>query len=812
MNISYRWLRALAPELRDSPQEVADRLTMYGAPVDEIVRLGEGLGDILIARVESVRRHPNADRLTLCEVSAGGEVVRVVCGAPNVRAGAWYPYVPAGGVLPNGVRIQQTRIRGEESNGMLCSEAELGLGRDQGGILELHGTFEPGERFVEALALDDHRFVVDVTPNRPDLLSHVGIARELAHGGVAGVTLPPFPAGAQARRASRRRGGAPAFAIAAADTIGEVDGVSVRIDDADLCPRYMAAVIRGVQVALSPEWLAGRLRAVGARPINNVVDATNYVLSELGQPLHAFDLDRLAGPAIVVRRARAGEGLTTLDGQARKLEPDMLAICDAERPVAVAGVMGGSESEVSSTTTNVLIECALFDPKSVRRTRKALDLSTDASYRFERGVDPTGLPMALRRVVHLIVTVAGGKTTAAATDVCPRPASPVVIDLRPQRVAQVLGIECNASSVRAQLKPLGFQVKPGRRGFLRVTVPGWRSYDVTREVDLIEEVARRYGYDRFPADLRPYRPGTVSDDPSFQREEELRSELVACGLLEARTAALVPGRAGLVPLANPLSAEEGHLRDALLPGLLRRIEHNFGRGLRDVRLFEIGTIFRPGAAGGQPVEATHLAIVLTGLRAPAHWSGPGETIDLWDVRALLEQVLAPAHFYGAELHPWAGDHVYFDRDLALSVQVSGHVIGEGGRVRREAVDAPPWAGPVWGSELTLPDPPPPPRIVKFEPLPAFPAVERDLALVTPDAVAAVRVERAIRAAGGEFLDHVAIFDVYRGPGIPERTRSLAFRLRFRAPDRTLRDEDADRATGAIVSHLREELGVEPRAR
>lgn len=799
MNLSYRWLKALAPGLDLDTRAAADRLAMYGAPVDEIVYLGRGLEDILVARVEAVRPHPNADRLTVCAVEAGSGVVEVVCGAPNVRPGAYYPFAPVGAGLPNGVKIGRVRIRGVDSVGMLCSEAELGLGRDHSGILELRGEFRPGERFLEALELDDHRVVVDVTPNRPDLLSHVGIARELAPGGVAGIELAPFPGGAPLDLEIRRE-----------RVAGEVEGVRVEIRDPDLCPRYMAALIRGVRVGPSPEWLAMRLRAVGARPINNVVDATNYVLFELGQPLHAFDLRRLGGPAIVVRRARDGELVVTLDGQKRTLRSHMLAICDVERPVAVAGVMGGADSEVTEATTDVLIECALFEPKSVRATARALDLSTDASYRFERGVDPEGMAAALQRVVELIVATAGGTPAPAAVDLYPDPRPCTVIELRPERVQRVLGIPFDEATIRAQLEPIGFRVDGVSGGRLQVTVPGYRSYDVTREIDLIEEVARRYGYERFPDELRPFRPGTVPDDPGLQLEDEVRGALVAWGLLEARTPAFAPAAYGEVRLANPLSAEEAYLRSALLPGLLRRIEHNLARGVRDVRLFEVGTVFRASGEGVRPVERTNVAVALTGSREPGHWSRPAEPLDIWDVKALLERILEPARLYGADIVPGAPAHGPLDPDLGFTVRQHERVVGAAGRVRADALDAPAWAGDVWGLELELPAGPPPVRAPALSPLPAFPAVERDLALIVPDQVPAARVAAVLRQAGGEILDASVIFDVYRGPPIPEGARSVAFRLRFRAADRTLTDRDAEAATERIVSHLREELGVEPR--
>ncbi|HWK88858.1 MAG TPA: phenylalanine--tRNA ligase subunit beta, partial [Longimicrobium sp.] len=429
MNISYRWLQSIAPGLEGTPQQIAERLALLGAPVDDLVDLGGGLGDVVIAQVTDVRQHPNADRLRICTVDDGsGSTLQVVCGAPNVAPGRFYPFARIGSTLPGGGEIKKARLRGETSEGMLCSARELGLGRDHSGLMTLAGEWTPGSGFREALGLDDWRLEVDVTPNRGELLSHLGVARELAPRGEDGIALPPFP---------NDRGAA--FPIAPAKREGELCGIELRIDDKNACPRYMAAVVRGVKVAASPEWLASRLRTVGLRPINNVVDATNYVLHELGQPLHAFDLRRLRGGRLDVRAARAGETLTTLDGIARTLEPADLVIADGEGPVALGGVMGGQDSEVGDATTELLIECALFDAKVVRRTARRLALSTDASYRFERCVDPEGQPEALRRVVELILSVAGG-TVEGAVDLNPKRYERVAVGLRPERVEQVLGI------------------------------------------------------------------------------------------------------------------------------------------------------------------------------------------------------------------------------------------------------------------------------------------------------------------------------------------------------------------------------------
>src|SRR5947208_276011 len=588
MIVSRRWLEALLDRSLDA-RDVAERLTLHAAAVDAVVPLHQDLSDVLIARVLEVKKHPDADRLSLCLVDrgggggGGGGPVEVVCGAPNVQAGKTYPFAPVGAVLPGGLKLERKKIRGVQSNGMLCSAKDLGLGADHTGILELDTAAPPGARFIDAMGIGDYQIVIDVPANRPDLLCHKGVARELGAYFGAPVKLPQIP-GAKPLSVS------PPVRQSAR---GVVDGVEVRLEDPEGAPRYMIAVLRGVRVGPSPAWLADRLTAVGQRPINNVVDATNYILLELNQPLHAFDLAKLRGPAVVVRRARPGEKIVTLDGATRTLTPEMTAICDAEHPTIVAGVMGSAESEVSAGTKDLVLECAYFQPTRIRRTRRALELSSESSYRFERGIDMLGMPDALRRAVELIVAVAGGALREPPLDLWPEPQHEKTIFVRPERVAHLLGMPVDPAEIERRLSAVGFFLAP-KDGRLAVQVPGWRP-DVTREVDLIEEVARLKGYDAFPDEMRPYRPGTVPDAPEEQARARVREGLVRVGLLEARTLPLrPPDRPDSMTILNPLSAEEAHLRRRLLPGLVRRVEHNWANHTRDIRLFEVGTGFSRG--------------------------------------------------------------------------------------------------------------------------------------------------------------------------------------------------------------------------
>ncbi len=816
MKVSYRWVRDVAPGIGIGPAEAMERLALRGAPVEDWVDLAEGLKDVVIGRVLEAGPHPNADRLTLCRVAGPDGEVPVVCGAPVVRVGAYYPFAPVGAVLPGGFRIGKRKIRGSYSEGMLCSERELELGEDHAGIMLLEGQYEVGAPFAASVGLDDVRMDVEVTPNRGDLLSHVGIARELHPEGHAGIALPPFPGGQGEFAASFARGGGEASSA----------GCRILIEDPDLCSRYLGAVIRGVAVGPSPRWLADRLRAAGARPINNVVDATNYVMLELGQPLHAFDLDKLADATIVVGRARPGESLVTLDDEARAITPDMLMIRDAVRPVAIAGVMGGRDSEVSGQSTDILLECALFEPRQVRATRRALAMSTDASYRFERGVDPAAMEAAVLRAVSLILATSGGTLDGEIIDAHPRPWVPPVVGLRPTRASHVLGVDFTPDRVSKLLAPLGYAVEAAGADRLDVTVPGHRTYDTLREVDLIEEVARTHGYDAFPEVMSAARAGTVPDHPLFQLEDRLRGLLAANGISEAQTPALGPKRHGDVALLNPMSRDESHLRRDRLPGLLTHVERNMSRGVRDVRLFEIGTAFAP-SENSTPIESSRVAVVLTGGRTPPHWSSRAEPFDVHDIAGVLgligreacpDAAVVPAGGRAgvpgdgrARVPAGArGQQLFVPGRCYELVSGAGEVVGWGGQVRPELLDLPRWAGAVVGGEVVLPEVPAPKPDVTARDLPDQPAVQRDMAFLVPAGTAAGEVLDAARRAAGRLLETGDVFDVYEGEDLPPGTRSVALRLRFRARGRTLTDREVDKTCRRVVRTVKEKTGVEPR--
>jgi phenylalanyl-tRNA synthetase beta chain len=789
MNLSRRWLEAFLRR----PLDVADtvhRLVMLGAPVDAVEPIHPGLDQILIGLVESVVPHPNADRLRLCQVNDGSPERRhVVCGAPNVAAGKKYPFAPVGSTLPGGLRLEKRKIRGEVSEGMLCSARELGLGQEHDGILELDTEAAPGTRFLDAMPVSDDRLVVDVTPNRPDLLGHKGVARELAASLGVPFRLPEIPGAPPASSGAPRRGGNHHMVV---------DRVTFGTDDLEGCPRFLGAVVRGVKVAPSPRWLAQRLESVGVRSINNVVDATNYVMFELNQPMHAYDIASLRGPEVVARRAREGETLVTLDDVARNLTPEMVVIADASGAIGVAGVMGAAHVEVSDRTTDVFLECASFDPRRVRRTRRALGLFTEASQRFERGVDRWAAPDALRRCIDLVLATAGGRQTESG-DVWPEPTHPPRIFLRAGRVAQVLGESLPAATIEKYLVTIGCTIlaKPEDDRFA-VDVPGWRP-DLEAEIDLIEELARLHGYDSFPTDLRPYRVGPLAEPPAEVAILRVREGLARVGLLEAVSLPLGPSEGPeAVRLLNPLSAEDAWLRQSVLSSLRRSVATNWSHRVRDVRLFEIGTVFRVGGPGGRPREETRVAGVVTGARSPGHWTTGSRTedYDLWDIRSLFELAVALAV---------PGGGVQVDTQGWVAVDAEGRPAGWAGKLDFDSGD---WAAPVYGFEVTV-SPTPRPH-VRFQPLPVTPSTDRDLALVLPDGVTSAQVSTLVRQAVGPLLESVTVFDEYRSESLGEGHRSVASRLVFRAADRTLRDEEVDAIAAAVVRRLETELGAKLR--
>lgn len=797
MKFTLNWLKEyIDTEL--SAGELAERLTMLGLEVDSVCDLHTELDGIVVGEVLHVANHPDADRLTVCRVAVGDEEKQVVCGAPNVRVGMKVALALPGTNLLSRLHIKEAKVRGVLSQGMMCSEKELGISENHAGIMELPGSVVSGRSLAEALELCDTLIEVDLTPNRPDCASVIGIAREVAGFSAGKLKLP----------------------VAAAAALTGVDlPFAVEVEDAAACPRYTARLLKNVTIAPSPWWIRKRLLAIGMRPINNVVDITNLVMMEFGQPLHAFDYKLLAGSRVVIRHARPGESIVTLDGEERQLDAEMLLICDAEKPVAVAGIMGGENSEVSATTTDILLESACFDPVSVRRTARRLNLATEASYRFERGVDPGGTHLALERAVELMTAVTGGDAVPDGIDfragVIPRPP----ITLRVGRVSALLGVQFSAATITRYLEAIEIGVTQQDEETLIVHPPTFR-IDLEREIDLVEEVARLEGYDDIPSTL----PGVPMSFPEQDEGRRLRSRvaaiLTASGFYEAINYSFVSrlhfDQLGLadddparrtVNLLNPLSDEQAVMRTILLPGLLENVRRNINHQNGDLRFFEIGKVFIPRDGGEQPLERVHLAGILSGRRfpgAPVFHAGV-EPVDIFDVKGTVETLIRELELQGVEVRVGDDSRLppYGEKGFGGIINTAdGIQLGHFGRVKAGVLKNFDIKQPLFFFDLDMDGLARQPMVAKkHAPLPRFPTVNRDIALLVPVETAAGDMLAAIRGAGEKLLEAAEIFDVYRGNSIEAGFKSVAISVTYRSAEKTLKDEVVNKVHQKLISML-----------
>ena len=812
MRVPFAWLRSLCdPGL--GAAEVGELLTMAGVKVERLHRIGVGdPAAFVVGRVVEAERHPNADRLSVCTVDDGsGEPRTIVCGAPNVAAGQTVAVALPGAVMPDGTELGEAKLRGVRSSGMILAEDELAIGEDHSGILVLDNGAAPGEPLAAALPIADEVIELEITPNRPDVMGVYGVAREV-HA-VTGAALAEDPAATDAP---------------ASGSDHASDHASVEIVDPDICPRFTARVFEDVRIGPSPPWLKQRLTAAGQRPISNVVDITNYVMLLLGQPLHAFDLDRVRGRSIVVRRAREGESMVTLDGTERAFSPEVALVCDAEGPSGIAGIMGGAVSEVSAETTRVLMESATWVGPNIMRSSRALGLRTEASARFEKGLHPDLALAAQRLAAKLMVELCGARLVAGTIDAHPRPASPRTVAVRPERIGSVLGEAVGEDEVREVLQRLGFETAGDEdvgSGRVEVSVPPFRDGDVQREADLIEEVARIHGLDRLPASL-PARRSAVGRLTPAQRlrrrlEDALRdrglSEIVAYSFTCAQALQrLRLDESEALRIRNPLSEDGALLRPLLLPGLLDAARRNAAHGRAGLALFESAHVYATGSEpaasssprGGRPAdERHHLAGLLTEA-APATWRAEARPADLYAARSVVEALLEVAGV------PWRADraapgaHPFLHPGRAATVVAAdGRQLGWLGELH--PLVARDWEVPAVAvfefdagalSELA-----PDADERGYRDLTSFPAVTQDLAVVVAEDTSAAEVERAVRAGGGELLRSVRPFDLYRGDQLGKGRKSLALRLEFRAPDRTLTESEVAGRRADIEAAL-DEIG------
>ncbi|MDQ3963103.1 MAG: phenylalanine--tRNA ligase subunit beta [Actinomycetota bacterium] len=796
MKISLKWLEEYV-RVNVPPKRLAELLTVSGTKVETILEPGAGIKGVVVSEVLAIDQHPNADNLTLVDITTGTDQERVVCGASNFAVGDKVPYAGVGARLPE-LEITERKIRGEVSRGMLCSAAELGVSKDHSGLLVLPSDATLGDDVVTTLGLDDVILELEVTPNRPDCMGMIGVAREVSALLGNELKIPEvshLPIGR------------------------DPTTVTVKLADPVGCPRYVAHLIEDVTVGPSAGWMAARLLAAGIRPISNVVDATNYVLMETGHPLHAFDADRVHERTIVVRRAKKGERLSTLDGIERSLDAADLLITDPRKALALAGVMGGEDSEVSDATTTVLLESAYFDPASIGHTARRYGLRTEASARFERGADPEACSFAAARCAHFITLTAGARPPTEVVDAYPVPIERQKVSLRPRRTEQLLGIEVAARAQAERLRSIHLEVAEGD-GIIEVVIPGFRP-DITREVDLIEEVARLGGFDVLPETLPAGAAGGLEPDQRFDRT--IRRQLVGFGLSEAWTSSLGtdsdldllqladdhPARR-MVAIANPMIEQEDRMRTTLLPGLLRSLARNVAHHHGDVALFEVARVYESGD-GSLPAEPTHLGCVFSGRRRMPGWRDPADDWDFFAAKGVIDGVIdALGLAESAVYSPASG--MPFHPTRAATVSIADHSIGVVGELHPSVCDTFEVPEGSLAMELDLAEIKE--RAVERRPtedLPRFPATFIDIALVVPDNVPAAEVEASIRAAGAPELQGLRLFDRYRGEQIPADRKSLAYALELRVADRTLTDEDALGVRDRIVAAAKARFGAVLRA-
>jgi len=822
MRVPMKWLTEFV-EVTLPVDRLVDVLENTGTAVAAVHKIGTDFEGVVIGRISSKARHPGADRLWVTMVDVGSsEELQIVCGAQNFSVGDRVPVAIPGTVLPSGQMIKKTKIRGIESSGMNCSALELGIGQDQDGILVLPAGAPVGMAFSEYHGQSDVVLELEITPNRPDCLSVIGVARE-----IAAVLDLPF----------QGPGVAPVE-----DSSGVSEPAHIMIADPDLCPRYCAGLVRGVKVGPSPEWLAQRLIAVGVRPINNVVDITNYVMFEMGQPLHAFDVEKLSRqgdhPQIIVRRASEGEQLTTLDGIDRKLTQDMLVICDPGGPIALAGVMGGGATEVSESTVDVLLEAAVFDPVSISRTSRTLNLLSEASTRFERGVDPSACRAALNRTAQLISEVCGGDMQYGLADAHPKVSPGHSIEFREGQLRRVTGADISLTEARQILDRLGLTVEVGD-GVVRAQIPTFRP-DLLREIDLIEEILRIWGMERVSPTLPKGRGRLGRLTPTQEWRERIGATLRATGLnetmtyvfcdprdLESMGFSLPPGERP-VRLLNPMSEEQAVLRRFLLPGLLRSVSYNQRRGVAGVQLYEIASVFITAEGRQLPKEGEIAGAVLAGQWRPLAWydqkntggfkksqsshdasTTAGAALDFFDGKGVIETLaldmgIESLRFREASIQ-------WLQPGRSAEVIVGSDVVGWLGEVHPRVLSTFECDGPVVVFELSLDSLINMARPVKrYKDIPKFPAIEIDIALVVPVSQSAEGVQQAIASSAGSLLEAVRLFDVFSGHNVEAGYKSLAFALSYRSADRTLTEEEIRPIHDRMLRKVEKAIGAKLR--
>ncbi len=796
MKVPVSWLKEYV-DFEDTIEGLADKLTFAGLEVEAIETIGSDYAGVVVGEVLAVEPHPDADKLRLCTVNYGtDETMQVVCGAPNVEAGGKYPFAPVGTTLPAGFTLKKAKIRGVESMGMLCAKDELGLGEGHSGLLVLNADLEPGTPFVKVWGEPETVIELEITPNRPDCLSMIGVAREMAVLYGTELKLPK---------------------IEISETAVDVnDEISVRVDDAEKCPRYTARVLKDAKIGPSPEWMQKRLEAAGIRPISNAVDITNYVMLETGHPLHAFDKTLVAGNQIIVRDAKPGEKMHTLDDVERELTADMLVIADAEKPSAIAGVMGGGDSEIKDDTSTILLEAAAFETSSIRHTAKSLGLITDSSYRFQRGVNTDSVEWASRRAAALMCELAGAKLCKGIVDAYPAPKPQIKIPFVWQRIASTIGANVSTDEMRRIFQSLEIVIEDDSGEIAMAVVPSFR-LDLEREVDLVEEIARIHGVDNIPAKIPLAKVVPEADDSRVAAVSELRNRLQGFGVSEIMNYTLVnhplldlfnkENRDSREELPHPISTDQSVMRNSLIPQLVESLGRNHSRQINEACFYELGRVFN--RIDGAPVQTETVSLGMMGpvgrslleKRAPVS----EEEMFVW-MKGLIERLLSAQQLDAVAFK--AEDRPEFESGRALSISVDGEEIGCMGLINKTARAEWRLTGPVAAAELnldallknTF-------RISKTEDLAPFPSMSRDIALVLDESVKHEDVVQLVEKSNPKDLESFGLFDIYQGKGIEKGKKSLAYTFVYRSAKQTLTDKKVNKAHQKLTDFLCQQLGA-----
>ncbi len=797
MIVSLNWLKDYIDLDGISVAEIVDKLTTSGSEVEEVLDKSSDFKNIIVAKVEEVKKHPNADKLSVCKVNDGNKIYDVVCGAPNVKAGQTVAFAKVGAIIQNGnFEIKEAKIRGEKSSGMICAEDELGLSEDHSGIMVLDENLKIGEPLAKALNMDDVILEVAITPNRSDELSHIGLARDLSAIFNKELKLPKIQT---------------EFKVVEKNKFAEIE-----IENLQACPRYSGIVVKKVKVGESPNWLKDKLNKIGLRPINNIVDITNFVLHEVGQPIHAFDLDKISGSKIIVKNS-IGEGkFTTLDSKERNMLPSDLMICDAEKPIAIAGVMGGENSEVTLETKNILIESAYFNPSSVRKTAKHLGLSSDASYRFERGIDPNGTLFAGLRTAELIQQIAGGEIISEVIDIYPNKIEEKILSVRFSRIEKILGFKISQEKIKSILTGLKFEITNQSEEKIEVKIPTFRN-DIEREIDLIEEIVRIFGLDEIP----PVQKISLSLDKKIDEtefENLIKNKLVALEFNEVISNSLLSdekiiGNTNPIKVLNPQSTEMSTLRTSLLPGILLNISRNIKVKETNLRFFEIGEIFFTNNNAINNFEDfeenQNLILAISGESINSAWYQKSQNFDFYDLIGFNDKILSSLNLSGNFEKVFDCDKNIFE--FGFTQKINNKIVGFGGKVNQSVLEKFDIGKDVFVVEYNLSEIRNLDRLLKKNiPILKYPKVYRDFSFILDKKITYFEVLSTIKESSSNLLKNVNLFDIFESESIGWDKKSLAFQLEYFEETRTLREEEIDADFWKTIEAVKTKFNAELR--